>query len=123
MSKLIKEIRAIQTDRHYTQLEPISPLLDVREDFRDLPCNTGIGYDINVQLGIKSIVKEQDREKLNYVTSKARRQIAEYVFGEFRELIHEIQNVAYTCDYKTSNQLFDIADKLHAKMFEEGVGE
>ena len=119
MSKLISEIHAQQTNIRRAVLPPVSFVTEVKDTWTQF--DHLYEYEISVLLGVRVAVDAKEG-KVGDVTKRVRRQIAELVFGEFREDLVALERIAFEVnDSDTREQLFKVIDQINKKMFVEGV--
>lgn len=113
MSKLINEIKARQTNNRYAEFSPVpTSLLDFKSECAKVSSyDYNYEYEISVLLGCKIIVPGQ---QLDFAQNRVRRQVAEYVFGEFRPLLIEIIQAAYDRDF---SKVIEKAASIEENMF------
>ncbi len=97
MSKLIDMIKAKQYEnsRHCIPAK-LPNLLSIKEDISCPAPEYGYKYSIGVTLGFDKIVLRSD--EVETAKTQARRQIREFVFGEFRQMAFDIEEALYRRD-------------------------
>lgn len=117
MSKLIEAIEARQTgNRVPGDLMGVSKLFSAKSDMAVRYQDDSLyEYELGVQLGLRITIRRDDKAALNHYLADARRQIAQFVFGEFRDKLYEIKRASYERDWQEVNKLLD---DLHGQMFD-----
>ena len=119
MSKLISEIHAQQTNIRRAVLPPVSFVTEVKDAWTQF--DHLYEYDISVVLGVRVAVDSREGT-VGAITKRVRRQIAETVFGEFREDLLALERIAFDVnDSDAREQLFKVIDQINKKMFVEGI--
>ena len=119
VSKLISEIHAQQTNIRRAVLPPVSFVTEVKDAWTQF--DHLYEYDISVLLGVRVAVDAKEG-KVGAVTKRVRRQIAEIVFGEFREDLVALERIAFEVnDSDARERLFKVIDQINKKMFVEGI--
>lgn len=109
MSKLIKQIKAKQTNTRYAELAPVQ-ITDTWEELKSSFDDSYL-YEIDVRLGNSIVLPKCQVEN---ATTHVRKQVAEFVYGEFRPLLIEIAEAAYERDYY---KVVEKVSKIESLMF------
>lgn len=118
MSEFAKNLSAYRTNKHYS-VSPLDGLMKTKETYDRIVPMQAIEYVISTQLATKVIIREEAIEAqpniLEYTVRKAKRDIIEAVFGEFRANFKELRSHAYkTGDYELLQKL----DKFEKEMYD-----
>ena len=110
MSKLIESMHDVCLNKQKLINTPVR--LSVEEKVYDLTVSSALdivttGYDCKVEIGLRGQVV--DKEDLGRLRTDARRNIAEFAFGEFRNDFRAIDVALWDRD-------FDLAKKLLREM-------
>jgi hypothetical protein len=119
MSELSKQIKAVQTNVRKPIYSPMQSYLSVQSDHTSLDRgNIGSVYNLGVTLQTSVIITEGPHisDRLQTALEETKRGIIQAVFGEFREDLHNIRNLAYNFD---SDGVLDAVRKLESRMFGE----
>ncbi len=95
MSKLIKLIEAHQYPNS-AQALPRERLFAMAEEITEVSFGVGYEYRIDVRLGASRLVGKP--EEVERMKELVRRQLCEFVFGEFRPMIIEIEEATWRQD-------------------------
>lgn len=120
MSKLAKHIAAHDTGRRHIEQTPI-PSLQVMEEVSYSPVLLAKEYRVEARLGVVTMVSDMVEDRTGVWTDAirhARCKLVEEVFGEFRPLIHQINEAIHMRDWQGASLL---TGKLYDQMFVEGV--
>ena len=119
MSKLVDNIRAYQTDKRVAYTPTISTLsLEEEWNPRELAMISGSTYKLKVALGVDVTLSDELLEydqgvAVNMALEHVRHQIANQVFGEFRQPLLDLRTrLAQQGDFKCANMVADILDTM-----------
>lgn len=115
MSKIIELIHATPTDRRAAGFLPfISSVAHIDESYISVGMDTE--YKITAELGAKVWVSEETIAygALEHAVLQVKRKVAEAIFGEFRESIHDIRHSLFNREYEKVNQKLN---SLERQMF------
>jgi hypothetical protein len=119
MSELSKQIKAVQTNVRKPICSPLQSYLSVESEYTPSSLSSiGTVYKLGVILETSIIIQEgpHHASKLNIALEETKRSIIQAVFGEFREDLHNIRNLAYNFDF---DGVLDVVRKLESRMFGE----
>lgn len=110
MSKLIKEIKAYQTGEAYAEYSPLTFKSSYKEFPQGYSGEYSYKYDISATLGCYAIVRQ---DQLQFAKDRVRKEVAEYVFGEYRPMLIEISRAAYNRDFdKVMQKVIEIEESM-----------
>lgn len=119
MSKLVDNIRAYQTDKRVAYTPTISTLsLEEEWNPRELAMISGGTYKLKAALGVDVTISDEliqyDTDvAVNMALEHVRHQIANQVFGEFRQPLLDLRTrFAQQGDFKGANMVADILDTM-----------
>lgn len=122
MSKIIEAVKATQTGKQIATDPLFDSLAIVKSEFKkNSDYHVGTEHRISVTLGTNVIINESQtiRENSGEIITEAmkqiRKQIAEAIFGEFRQDLYLINQAIWNRDFYAANQ---ILNDLEKKMFE-----
>lgn len=117
MSKVISMIKAHDTHRRSFKREPLSKLINITENVEtDVAYNYNLMYRIKVEFGANAIVPMDDQDRLQYAIENTKRNVAEYIFGEFRPYFRELSMALWEEDIPAAQE---IMARFEKQMFEQ----
>jgi len=117
MSKVVSMIRASGTGRRSLKKERLSKIMNIYENVETtLETKFNTEYRIDVRLGAKAIVAAYDDDHLKYAIEDTKRNVIEYIFGEFRPYFRELSMALWDEDTKAA---MEILERFEKQMFEE----
>jgi hypothetical protein len=117
MSKVVSMIKATDTGRRSMKKERLSKVMSVRENVEaDVAYNYNIQYRIKVEFGAQTFVPSNDPNSLQYAIEDTKRNVAEYIFGEFRPYFREISMALWEEDIPAAQA---ILERFEKQMFEQ----
>lgn len=117
MSKVVSMIKATDTGRRSLKRDRLSKVINIRETVEtDVTVNYGIMYRIKVEFGANAIVPMDDKDRLEYAIENTKRNVAEYIFGEFRPYFRELSLALWEEDVPAA---MEIMSRFEKQMFEE----
>lgn len=122
MRKIINAIRDHQnTNKRFPYVSIHAPVR-LEDNMNTVPSLIAYEYKLSVELGRSVLIPEQHMDKVPQMLSVVRSECAEYIYGEFRSLLVELNNAALDSpDFETRMKILEISGKIRKKMFEEGV--
>lgn len=105
MSKIVELIHATPTNRRTAGPLPfINSVATIDESYIRVGVYTE--YRIDVRLGARAEVSEEEiaNGALEHAVLRVKRKVAEAIFGEFRELIHDIRHSLWSREYAEVDQ-------------------
>jgi hypothetical protein len=96
MSKLIEQLNMLQLNELKACLPP--PILSAQETITE-ESSIAYKYKFSVTLGVTGFCR--NTEEVRFLRNSARRNVAEMVFGEFRENLYKIEQAAFDHDMQT----------------------
>ena len=110
MSKLSENLKAYNTGTRYTKPPKLDFISFKNNSYEVSPylieytleCN--IGTKFFVESGISSA---QTTNEIKYITDKAKRQILEEIFGEFRQDLYNLDVALHNQNYQKAKALLD----------------
>lgn len=120
MSEFAKHLTMYKTNRHHDVISPICEVMTVREDYDRIVPLHAIEYVIQTQLAAKVLIMEEAIESnpkvLEYSTDKAKHDLIEALFGEFRENFRELRQHAYkTADHLLLQKISKFEERMYAQ--------
>lgn len=114
MSKLSENLKAYSTGARYAQV-PKLDFVSFENNSYELPPYR-IEYTLECKIGTKFYVEAgissaQTANEIQFITYKAKRQILEEIFGEFRQDIYNLDVALYNQDYQKAKTLLDCVMK------------
>lgn len=117
MSKVVSMIKATDTRRRSMQRQPLSKMFNMKENVEtDVAFNYNIMYRIKVELGANAFVPMDDQDRLEYAIEDTKRNVIEYMFGEFRPYFRELSMALWEEDIPAAKA---IMARFEKQMFEE----
>ena len=117
MSKVVSMIKAEDTHRRSLRREPLSKLINIKENVEtDVAYNYNIMYRIKVELGANAIVPMDDQDRLKDAIQHTKRNVTEYMFGEFRPYFRELSIALWEEDIPAAKE---IMARFEKQMFEQ----
>lgn len=117
MSKVVSMIKATDTGRRSLKREPLSKLVTIKENVEtDVAFNYNIIYRIEVKLGAQAVIPSDDQDRLEYAIQNTKKNVAEYMFGEFRPYFRELSMALWEDDVPAA---MEIMARFEKQMFEE----
>ena len=117
MSKVVSMIKATDTGRRSMKKERLSKVMDIRENVEaDAAYNYNIQYRIKVEFGATTMVPAHDTDRLQYAIQDTKKNVIEYMFGEFRPYFRELSMALWEEDTKAA---MEIMARFEKQMFEE----
>ena len=117
MSKVVSMIKATDTGRRSMKKERLSKLINITENVEsDIAYNYSIQYRIKVELGAMASVPANDGDRLLYAIENTKRNVAEYIFGEFRPYFRELNMALWEEDVPAA---MEILKRFEDQMFEQ----
>lgn len=115
MSKLSEMIKAAQTSERRAVIEPLIDFRTTVERAGPASYPEHYVYNFKAEFGCSATVKYGAKGDLDQKVRMIRRQVVEYIFGEFREDIHAIERALFDYDTQAAEKL--VGD-LYRKMFD-----
>lgn len=117
MSEFAKNLSAYRTNKHYS-VSPLDGYMSTKERYDKFEPLCAVEYVISTQLSNKIVVMEDaiaaQPKILELTVQKAKRDLVEALFGEFRENFRELRKHGY----KTGDhQLLQKLEKFEMEMF------
>lgn len=112
MSRITDEIKAHQFDKRVNIEGSYSDLCKIDSAHWTIDYSYGWMYRIGVNLENRVVIKDGDNH--DYYLHKTRRDVAEFIFGEFREHIRILNKALYNRDY---DKALEASDKIYDTMF------
>ncbi len=110
-------IKATDTGRRSMKREPLSKLINITENVEtDVSYNYNIMYRIKVEFGSNVIVPMDDQDRLQYAIENTKRNVSEYIFGEFRPYFRELSLALWEEDVPAA---MEIMARFEKQMFEQ----
>ena len=110
-------IKATDTGRRSMKRERLSKVMSIRENVEtDVAFNYNIMYRIEVKFGAQTAVPAHDTDRLQYAIEDTKRNVSEYIFGEFRQYFREINMALWEEDVPAA---MEIMARFEKQMFEE----
>lgn len=117
MSKVVSMIKATDTGRRYMKKEPLSKLITIKESVeQDFAVGYNTLYRIEVKLGANAIIPVDEPDRLEYAVDNTKRNVVEYMFGEFRPYFRELSMALWEEDIPAARE---IMARFEKQMFEE----
>lgn len=110
MSKLSENLKAYSTGARYAK-PPKLDSVSFKSNSYELPSYC-MEYTLECNITTKFFVKAgafdaQATNEIKYATDKAKRQILEEIFGEFRQDLYNLDVALYNQDYRKARELLD----------------
>lgn len=118
MSKLLENLKDVCLNQKKIISRPVNIVVDERVAEADGPSAfVGTQYSIRVELGLNGFINESNDVGLSitHMRQAARRNIAEFVFGEFRSHFMLIEQAMWNADLAEAQRLLR---QMQAEMFE-----
>lgn len=103
MSKLIDAIEVIQRSGPIAPRTKVPPVLGASDKINDLRFANKFEYQIAVRLGFASVVSSQ--AGISEAKDLVRREIAEFVFGEFRQPLIDLEHALWDGDAEAAREI------------------
>ncbi len=117
MSKIVSMIKATDTGRRSLKRERLSKMMTIHENVEtDFASQYNMLYRIEVKLGAQATVDAHDADRLKYAIDNTKRNVIEYMFGEFRQYFRELNIALWEEDTKAA---MEILERFERQMFEE----
>lgn len=117
MSKVVSMIKATDTGRRSIKKERLSKVMNIKEGVEtDFAAQYNMLYRIEVKLGAQTTVPAYDTDRLQYAIQDTKKNVIEYMFGEFRPYFREISMALWEEDTKAA---MEIMARFEKQMFEE----
>lgn len=99
MNKILERIQAHQTG----QRRAVEDLLSIEEDVsKPLALGTLYEYSIDLRLGLRT---HCDPQVLGFVKENVRRQVAEYLYGDIRRKLYELEVEIYNTSHPSEKAM------------------
>lgn len=118
MSKLARDILAVQTEQKFYEIVPNICGFKAQEEFVDLRFQELMGYEIGMKIDCRVRVPYGDEKRLNRAIKDSRVFITEQVFGEFREPLLRLNIALHNQDIE---QCKKILEEIYINMFVDGI--
>lgn len=110
MSKLIKQLKAYQTGETYAEYSPVTFKSSYEEFPQRCSGEYSYKYDISVTLGSYMIIPQN---QLQFAKERVVKEVAEWVFGEYRVMLIDISRAAYDRDFnKVMRKVIEIEESM-----------
>jgi hypothetical protein len=117
MSKVVSMIKATDTGRRSMKRERLSKVMSIRENVQtDVAFNYNIMYRIEVKFGAQTTVPAHDTDRLQYAIEDTKKNVSEYIFGEFRPYFRELSLALWEEDVPAAQE---IMARFEKQMFEQ----
>ena len=117
MSKVVSMIKATDTRRRSLKRERLSKVMTIEENVAtDFASQYNMLYRIEVKLGAQTAVPAHDTDRLQYAIEDTKRNVIEYMFGEFRPYFRELSMALWEEDVPAA---MEIMSRFEKQMFEE----
>lgn len=115
MSKVVSQITARLTGKRGAEVSPLASV-SFEQDNAPVRFNYQKQYDISVKLGYRVWLNEDaSANEEEYALRKAKYAVTDYIFGEFREPLHDLYMAINHRDFEKAD---DILRGIEKQMFE-----